>query len=153
VGFALVIIGLLMVITGGRGTYAQFGSQLASEFQGQNSFTYQMIGIGAVGALGYIPALQTISRFALAFVLLVILLGNKNSAGFYTAFTAALNAGPKAPLQPASTGNVSSTNPSGAPVINLGPLGTINTNPIVPGGTFYNFLQLFGTPVPGTTGQ
>lgn len=102
-GFALVIIGLLMVITGGRGTYAQFGSQLASEFQGKNSFTYQMIGLGTVGALGYIPALQTFSRWALALILLVILIGNKNSSGFFTAFQSALASGPKVPATPAGS--------------------------------------------------
>jgi hypothetical protein len=105
-GFVLLIIGLLMVITGARGTYAQFGSQVASEFQGQNSFTYQMIALGSIGALGYIPALQTISRWALALILLVVLLGNKGGNGFFTQFQAALQQGPKAPQTPqAGTSN------------------------------------------------
>ncbi len=104
-GFVFLIVGLLMIVTGGRGTYAQFGSQIAGEFQGQNNFTYQLVALGAIGALGYIPALQTISRWALAFILLVILLGNKNNAGFFPQFQAALKAGPTAPQAVTSSGS------------------------------------------------
>jgi hypothetical protein len=94
-GFVLLTIGLLMVITGARGTYAQFGSQIASEFQGNNSFTYQMIALGSIGALGYIPALQSFSRWVLALILLVILL--RGQPGFIQQFNAAMSSGPKAP--------------------------------------------------------
>lgn len=106
-GFVLLIIGLLMIITGARGTYAQFGTQIASEFQGPNSFTYQMIALGAIGMAGYVPALQTISRWALALILLVILLGNRGSTGFFTQLQQALKAGPVAPQTPSGTAGTS----------------------------------------------
>jgi hypothetical protein len=146
--FVLLIVGLLMIITGARGTYAQFGSQLASEFEGTNNFTYQMIALGAVGALGYIPALQTISRWALALILLVILLSNKNSNGFYSEFQAALQNGPTAPQPVGNVSTITPSNPSGGPTLNFGPLGTLNLNPIDPNGpigeTWSSFLGLFG---------
>lgn len=92
-----------MIITGARGTYSQFGNQLAGEFQGTNNFTYEALAIFVVGAVGYIPAMQTISRWLLAFILLVILLGNKGGNGFFTQFNAALKQGP---TQPQGTGTV-----------------------------------------------
>ncbi len=139
----LLIIGLLMVITGGRGTYAQFGSQVASEFQGQNSFTYWLLAIGILGAVGYITPLQKISRMLMALVILVIFLANK---GFFAKFTAALKQGPVKPnalpqssgagiLSPQMTSpGSSSTNPSGGNVVDFGSAGTLNINPIDPNG-------------------
>jgi hypothetical protein len=140
-GLVLLIVGLLMIITGARGTYAQFGQQIAGEFSGNNSFTYQMAAIGAVGAVGYIPALQSISRWLLAFILLVILIGNKNSSGFFPQFQAALQNGPQ---QPNAVSNAASaptpaqvstaTNPASGPAAALG----------LPGGSggFWNYIGL-----------
>lgn len=105
-GFALVLVGLLMVITGGRGTYAQFGAQVASEFQGTNNFTYWLIALGTIGAVGYIQSLQTISRYLMALILLSIFLSHK---GFFSQFQSALKAGPKAPNTPAAQQSVSSS--------------------------------------------
>jgi hypothetical protein len=94
VGIPLFIIGLLMVITGERGTYSQFGSQVASEFQGQNNFTYWLLAIGMLGAIGYYSPLQKISRMLMALVILVIFLANK---GFFAKFQQALQTGPTSP--------------------------------------------------------
>jgi len=45
---------------------------------------------------------------------------------------------------PASS-STGSANPSGGATLNLGPLGTINLNPLVPGGAASNFLKgIFG---------
>jgi len=141
-GFALLIVGLLMVITGARGTYAQFGRQIASEFQGQNNFTYWLLAIGTIGALGYIQSLQVISRWLMALILLSIFLSHK---GFFAQFQAALKAGPVAP-QPATSAPANST---GSPLLDLGPLGTIDPK-VVPGGTTDNVLKWFGF---GSTSQ
>lgn len=142
--FVLIIVGLLMIISGGRGTYAQFGSQVASEFQGQNNFTYQMIALGAIGMLGYIPQLQTISRWALAFILIVLVLNSKQGS-FISQFQNALSQGPTAPNPVGSTG----ANPTGQgyiasqPLLNLGPLGTINPQ-LTPGSWAASIYQFFG---------
>lgn len=142
-GFALVIIGLLMVVTGSRGTYAQFGTQLATDVRG---YAPQGIAVIAVGAIGYVSALQQISRWILAFVIIVIFLAqNKGTSGFFQQFQSALNAGPQQPAAiPQQSSGPTAANPSGAPVINLGPLGTINTNPVAPGSFADTVLNWFG---------
>lgn len=98
--FVLVIAGLLMVVTGARGTYQQFGSQLAKDFNGQ--FLYFAAAILFVGALGYVESLRRISRLFMALILIVLVLANR---GFFDKFTQALKTGPVAPK--ANTGGAS----------------------------------------------
>jgi hypothetical protein len=124
--FVLVTVGLLMIVTGAKGTYAAFGSQIASDFTGSQPFTYWLAAIGAVGALGYIDALKTFSRLFLTLILVSMVLANK---GFFAKFTAALKQGPIAP--PAGTGAPSSL-PSGTAQSMLGAQGQ---SPGVPGET------------------
>jgi hypothetical protein len=94
VAFVLVLSGLIMIVTGAKGTYAQFGNQVASDFTGPGNFTYWLAAIGSVGALGYVDALRTISRMFLALILIAMVLANK---GFFNQLTAALKSGPIAP--------------------------------------------------------
>lgn len=83
-----------MIVTGAKGTYAQFGQQVAADFTGPGNFTYWIAAIGAVGAVGYIDALKTVSRLFMALLLIVLVLSNK---GFFAKFSAALKQGPVAP--------------------------------------------------------
>ena len=92
--FVLVLIGLLMIVTGARGTYSQFGSMVAGEFQGKNSFLYFAAAIGGVGAIGYIDALKTFSRLFLILILIGIVVSNK---GFFANLQKALAQGPTPP--------------------------------------------------------
>lgn len=110
-GFAILFVGLLMVITGARGTYAQFGTQIASEFRGPNNFAYWFIAIGSIGALGYIQSLQTISRYLMALILLSLFLSHR---GFFAQFNAALKTGPVAPNALPSGGGTVAAVQSGA---------------------------------------
>jgi hypothetical protein len=114
--FVLVTVGILMIVTGAKGTYAAFGSQVASDFTGSQPFTYWLAAIGGIGALGYVDALRTFSRLFMSLILVAMVLANK---GFFAQFTAALKQGPVAPvggtgspsssgsgiLQPSSSGN------------------------------------------------
>lgn len=93
-GFILTIGGLLLIVTGARGTYQQFGSLVAGEFTGKNNFLYFAGAIGAIGAIGYIDALRTFSRLFLAMIIIGIVVSNK---GFFANLQAAIAAGPKAP--------------------------------------------------------
>lgn len=93
-GFVLVAGGLLMIVTGAKGTYSQFGSQVASDFTGPGNFTYWIVSIGAVGSLGYIEALRAFSRMFMALILIAMVLSNR---GFFTKFSDALKSGPIAP--------------------------------------------------------
>lgn len=126
-GFALVIAGLLMIVTGGRGTYAQFASQVSKDFTGPpgQNFTYWLVALGAVGAVGYIEPLRTVSRLFMVLIIIGIFLSNK---GFFAQFQKALAQGPQAPQAPAETSSNSSpgavqSNPSIGPPTpgNIGP--------------------------------
>ncbi|MEB2538392.1 MULTISPECIES: hypothetical protein [Bacillati] len=92
--FALVIIGLLMIITGINNTYSQFGSQLQQDFTGSKSFVVWILALGSVGALGYIKDLRQFSHYFMALILISMILSNK---GVFQNFQAALASGPKAP--------------------------------------------------------
>ena len=154
-GFALVLAGLLMIVTGARGTYAAFGAQIAKDFTGPpgQNFTYFLVGIGAVGALGYIDALRTVSRLFMVLVIISIFLANK---GFFAQFTAALKQGPIAPQLP-ETGSAATPAAisSGAALSNQqGGLTVFGANPPATSGQakangWFNYLFGTGTNTPG----
>ena len=99
--FALITVGLILVITGARNTYADFGNTLRGDFTGPNNFTYWLVAFGIVGALGYIDALRTFSRMFLALILISMILANKG--GVFNAITNALQSGPVNPTAAPST--------------------------------------------------
>lgn len=101
--FALVFIGLLMIVTGANNTYAAFGSQLKSDFTGNKSFVLYIAAIGGVGALGYIDAFRKFSHYFMALILISLVLSNK---GFFSNLTKGLNATPVAPQAASSSGSV-----------------------------------------------
>lgn len=125
--FVLVTVGLLMIVTGARGTYAQFGSQVAADFTGSQPFTYWLAAIGSVGAIGYIDALRTFSRLFLTLILVSMVLANK---GFFAKFTDALKTGPIAPA--GSGAPATQALPSGSSSSMVGAQGQ---SPGVPGET------------------
>lgn len=124
--FVLVVVGLLMIVTGARGTYAQFGSQVAGDFTGDHNFLYWIAAIGGVGALGYIDALRTFSRYFMALILVVLILAN---GGFFAKLTAALKSGP---IAPEGSGAPAASLPAGSASSMLGAQGQ---SPGVPGQT------------------
>lgn len=143
--FVLVFIGLIMIVTGANNTYPQFAAQLKADFTGTKSFIPYALALGAVGALGYIDAFRRFSHYFMALILIALVLSNK---GFFQNFVKGINATPVAPQSASST----ASNPSGqgyvfnSPLLDLGPLGTINPS-LTPGSTASNIFNLFG----GTT--
>lgn len=133
VPYALVVIGLIMIITGILNTYAQLATQLQSDFTGNKSFIVWIIALGSVGALGYIKDLRTFSHYFMALILIGLVLSNK---GFFANFTAAIKAGPSAPTASAQAGTVSQS--SSTATIN----GAITSN-----------QQGVGGSTPATSGQ
>lgn len=99
--FALVVIGLIMIVTGSRNTYAQFGAQVASDFTGPGNFTYWLASLGFVGAVGYIPQLKQLSHIFLALIIIVMVLHNGNpgttGGGLFQRIQDFLKTGPTAP--------------------------------------------------------
>lgn len=85
---ALFFIGLILVITGVKGTQGQLASLLASEFTGAGNFWAFIFGIFFLGALGYYPPLRNTSRMLIGLTLLVLILSN---GGFWQNLVAAVN--------------------------------------------------------------
>jgi len=75
--FALVTIGLLMIVTGAKDTYKEFGEQLRSDFTGENNFLYWLASIGAIGAIGYVEPLKPLSRAFMALIIIVMIVKNQ----------------------------------------------------------------------------
>jgi hypothetical protein len=107
--FFLVLIGIAMIVTGARDTYAQAGSMVTADLTGSNGgagFIWYMAAIGGVGALGAVPELKTLSHYLLALILIAIVLNNR---GVFSQFTAALKS-----LPAASAGSGLAASPGGA---------------------------------------
>lgn len=98
--FALVLIGILLVVVGFQDTYKQLGTQVQKDFTGPGNFVYWIISIGVIGALGYVKELQTFSRITLGLIILVLFLSNK---GFFNQFNSAIQSGSTAPVNPVGT--------------------------------------------------
>lgn len=85
--FALLIVGLVLVVSSVRNTVTQgdpnLVGMLKSDFTGQNNFSYWLISILIIGALGYIPAFRSLSRAFLALVVIVLLISH---GGFFSQF-------------------------------------------------------------------
>lgn len=95
--FALVIVGILMIVTGVQGTYAQFGNQVAQDFTGPGNFFYWIVAVGIIGAIGYAAPLQGISRLFMALVIIAMVLSDSKK-GLFNSLTNALKSGPVQPL-------------------------------------------------------
>jgi hypothetical protein len=118
--FALVLIGLILIVSGARNTHTALGRQLASDFTGPGNFVYWVLAIGSVGALGYIPELRSFSRWFMVLIIVAMVIRN---GGFFDKFREAINQGPEAP--PVSElPNTDTTSPqSGEPISSFSPLG------------------------------
>lgn len=89
---ALLLLGLVLVDVGYRGTYADLASQLASDMPG---FLPWLGAVVLIGALGYAPSLETFSNALLVLVILVLLLVN---GGAWANLSAAFGAAQQSPL-------------------------------------------------------
>jgi hypothetical protein len=105
--FALVFVGLILIVTGSRNTYQQFGAKLVGDFTGPNNFLYWIAAIGAVGALGYVDSLKTFSRVFMSLILVSMILAN---GGVFAKLQAAIASGPVAPTPtPSALDNLGGT--------------------------------------------
>lgn len=95
--YALIVIGLAMVLSGVNGCYAALGSQLKTDFTGSQNFVIWVLAIMAVGAIGYVKDLREFSHYFLALIILAMVLSNK---GFFANFSQAINQGPAQPASP-----------------------------------------------------
>ena len=92
--FALVFIGLLMIVSGARNTHVQLGEQIVSDFTGPGNFTYWLIALGGVGSVGYITPLKPVSNAFLVLLLISFVLKN---GGVFDKLNEAIQKGPISP--------------------------------------------------------
>jgi hypothetical protein len=88
--FLLVVIAILLIVTGARGTYPQLAQLLKSDFTGSHNFGNWIIAFGAVGLVGYVPDLQKFSRMFLTLLMVALFLSER---GFFTRFQQAIAGG------------------------------------------------------------
>lgn len=82
--FVFGIAGVLLVVSGVRGTTSQLMALLKQDFTGYPNYLEWMVAIMIVGALGYIQQLATLSKLFMTAILIGLLFSNK---GFFAAFT------------------------------------------------------------------
>lgn len=103
--FALLLVGMLLIITGFQNTYQAFGSQVQKDFSGKDGFLYWIAAIGIVGGVGYVKPLEPISRAFLVLLIVVIFLSkgnaiNKGGASIFSNFTSGLSEGASTEVNP-----------------------------------------------------
>lgn len=87
--FALIIVGILLLVSGVKGTQSDLYKLVESDFTGTNNFVYWSLSILVIGCLGYVPQLRSISRMFMLLVILVLFL--KKGSGFFTQFQQAVS--------------------------------------------------------------
>jgi len=100
----VLILGVLLISAGLKGTEHELGQQIAGDMLGTDGFIGWIAAIAVIGGLGYIPALETPSRYMLALLFVVIVL--RNGGVFQQAQAAIQNAayqGPAHSVQTAQT--------------------------------------------------
>lgn len=90
--FALLLIGIVLVMAAANNTLTQLGQQLKKDFTGQGNFLNWLAAVGIVGSIGYIPQMRTLSRVFLGLICLAILM-TSGRRGVFSAFQGALNSG------------------------------------------------------------
>lgn len=85
--FALIITGLALLIAGVKGTQNNLYSLVKGDFTGPNNYFFWMLSILVIGAIGYVPKLQPLSRIFLVLIVVVLLIHEK---GFFTQFQSAI---------------------------------------------------------------
>lgn len=74
--FALIIVGVVLVVAAVRGTTDVLFSLVKNDFTGANNYTYWLASILLIGAIGYIKPLQPLSRIFLALLVVVLVLSH-----------------------------------------------------------------------------
>ena len=93
--FALLIVGMSLVVVSVRNTQATFTARVANDFKGSGNFLYWIVAILIIGAIGYIPKAKPVSDLFLVLILVVLFLKKGNPSvggGFFQQFTQAIGA-------------------------------------------------------------
>lgn len=93
--YALMTVGIILLIASVRNTQGDLFALLKGDFTGQNNFIYWVLSILIIGSLGYIPKLKSLSTAFLGLVIVVLFLKKGNpinnaGGGFFNQFFAAV---------------------------------------------------------------
>lgn len=128
--FALVFVGILLIVVGFQDTYKQFGTQVQNDFSGQGNFIYWLISIGVIGALGYVKEFQTFSRVFIGLLILSMLLSKKGGIAqgitFFNSFNSAVQSGSTSQVNDPGTGLQGSTGSSSGSSSSSGTIGDVS---------------------------
>jgi hypothetical protein len=134
---AILLIGVLLISTGIKGTERQLGAQLQQDLTGTNGFLTWFFAIFIIGVAGYVPYFQKPSRYLIALIFVVLVLSNSSGfAALFKEIIAAEQAGPVASITPnVSTANAGSAAPGQAAASQAGAsAGTAVASAAVSGG-------------------
>lgn len=100
----LLLIGLLLIDTGLRGTHHELGARLMVDFLGPGGFIGWFGAILIIGAIGFIPGFRTPVRYLLALLLVVAVIANNGVfAQLQAALQQATTSGPAPAIAPDSS--------------------------------------------------
>lgn len=113
--FALLFVGVILLIAAIQGTEKALGRQLYSDFTGQNSYLFWAVAIILIGAVGYVQELKKFSVAFMSLILVVLLLSEK---GFFGSLFSEVKTSATSPLTlpadaPASSGSGGSSSGGG----------------------------------------
>lgn len=87
--FALLIIGITLIVSAVQNTHEDLLTLVVGDFSGPNNFLYWALAIFVVGSIGYAKSLKPISTGLLIIVVLALFL-SKDRGGFFKMFTEAI---------------------------------------------------------------
>jgi hypothetical protein len=94
VPFIFIIVGIVLLVSGVRGTASNLLTLVTGDLTGSNNFIYWILSILIIGAIGYVQDFRAFSRALLVLVLVVLVLAEDKSSGnggFFTQFQSAIN--------------------------------------------------------------
>ena len=86
--FALIIIGLFLLISAIKNTQGSLFTLIHGDFTGSNNFIFWLVAILIVGAVGYIERIKPVSNAFLVLIVLALFL--KKGAPLFTTFTSSI---------------------------------------------------------------
>lgn len=83
--FIFLLVGLILLVVGIRGTQKELASVIVDLFTGPNNLTFWALAMIAVGSFGYVPQLRKLA-IGLMVLILVSLVLSKQNQGFFQKF-------------------------------------------------------------------
>jgi uncharacterized membrane protein YwzB len=83
--FIFLLVGLILLVVGIRGTQKELASVIVDLFTGPNNLTFWALAMIAVGSFGYVPQLRKLA-IGLMVLILVSLVLSKQNQGFFQQF-------------------------------------------------------------------